>query len=59
MNMTLELNESERGALTRLLENAIGEVRVEVRRTRAPDFHDRLVDEERVLKGLLARVRPT
>ncbi|MHC4992421.1 MAG: hypothetical protein ACYTGC_15725 [Planctomycetota bacterium] len=35
----------------------IGELHSEVRRTRNPDFHDRLVGEEETLKGLLAKLR--
>jgi len=56
--MTIELAESECNLLQRLLEHAIGELRVEVRRTRTPDFHDNLVNEEETLKGLLAKIRP-
>ena len=56
--MTIDLADSERDLLVRLLDHAIGEIRVEVRRTRTPDFHDSLVNEEQVLKGLLAKIRP-
>lgn len=57
--MTIDLAQSERDALTRLLERAIGELRTEVRRTRTPDFHDKLVDEEKLLKSLLEKIRAT
>ncbi|MHC5002652.1 MAG: hypothetical protein ACYTJ0_05980 [Planctomycetota bacterium] len=57
MTETIDLIEAERDVLTRLLEQTIGELRVEVRRTRTPDFHDRLADEEKLLKGLLAKLR--
>ena len=54
---TIELLESEHDLLTTLLERAMGDLRVEVRRTRTPDFHDKLLDEEETLKGLLEKVR--
>ncbi len=57
--MTIDLVDSERDLLTRLLDQAIADLRVEVRRTRTPDFHDRLINEEVILKGLLGKIRST
>lgn len=55
--MELELSSEERAALERILEHALSEMRVEVRRTTTPKYHDdMLADEERV-KALLARVK--
>ena len=36
---------------------SLRELRVEVRRTSTPDYHDRLAEEERMVAALLARVR--
>jgi hypothetical protein len=54
--MQLELSAEDRELLTRIVEEAIGQLRVEVRRTREPTFHDRLVGEENRLKALLERL---
>jgi hypothetical protein len=58
MTTTIDLVPSERDVLIRLLKHAIGDLRVEVRRTRTPAFHDELLGEEKTLKGLLAKIRP-
>ncbi|MHC5114964.1 MAG: hypothetical protein ACYTGP_11120 [Planctomycetota bacterium] len=55
--MNIELVDEERDALTRLLESAIADLRVEVRRTRTPSFHDGLVEEGEVLKRVLKKIR--
>jgi hypothetical protein len=54
--MQLELSAEDRELLIRIVAEAIGEIRVEVRRTREPTFHDRLVAEEDRLKALLERL---
>jgi hypothetical protein len=40
-----------------IVEETIGQLRVEVRRTRKPSFHDRLVNEEERLKSILERLK--
>jgi len=54
--MQLEISSEER-ELIRLVEGALADTRVEVRRTSTPAFHDRLEAEERELAGLLTRLR--
>ena len=53
----LELSEPELTLLLRLLDGALGDMRVEVRRTRTPVFHDRLKEDEKLLEGLVQRLR--
>lgn len=55
--MQLELSDAERDLLVQVLESAVKEMRVEVRRTSTPDYHDRLAAEEKTLEGLLERAR--
>jgi hypothetical protein len=55
--MHIELSSEERELLVRLVERALSDTRVEIRRTATPDFHDRLLAEEQRLAGLLARLR--
>ena len=55
--MQIELTEAEQELLTGVLERALRETRVEVRRTSTPDFHDELQVEEKTLAELLDRVR--
>jgi hypothetical protein len=55
--MQLQLQEAERDLMVRILEHALGEMRVEVRRTRTPDFHDRLQLDEELLKGVIGKLQ--
>jgi hypothetical protein len=55
--MDLHLSADERDLLIRVVEHALSETRIEVRRTTTPDFHDRLQSEERQLAELLDRLR--
>jgi hypothetical protein len=55
--MQLAVTSAERDLLVRLLEAALGDTRVEVRRTTTPEFHDQLRDEEELIGNLLSRVR--
>ena len=55
--MQLQLHDRERDLLIQLLDYALGEMRVEVRRTSTPDFHDRLKADEELLKGVIAKLR--
>jgi hypothetical protein len=54
--MVLELSDQEVALVRQILDHALDELRVEVRRTRTPDFHDDLVEQEAILKGLIARI---
>jgi len=59
-DFTLVLNEQERGELARLLEQALGETRVEVHRTHySPDYRATVQKEEGVIRGLLDKLRKT
>jgi len=55
--MRLDLSCEERDLLIRIVERALSDIRVEVRRTTTPEFHDRLQAEEMQLGGLLGRLR--
>lgn len=54
---TLCITEDERAELLRLLEQEVADIHVECRRTEAPDYHDRLREEETLLRLLTAKVR--
>jgi hypothetical protein len=54
---TLSLTDLERTELLKILEAAFGETRVELRRTRTPDYHDEVAREESMLRGLVEKVR--
>jgi hypothetical protein len=56
--MELTLSPNEQKLLVQLLERTLGDLRIEVRRTRAPSFRDPLQDEEKLLIGLLERLKP-
>ena len=55
--MPLDLSAEERDLLVKVLERALAELRVEVRRTSTPAYHDDLQAEEGRLKELLDRIR--
>jgi hypothetical protein len=55
--MQLELSSEERTILEKIVEQALSEMRVEVRRTTTPKYHDELRSEEERVKDLLARIR--
>lgn len=57
--MYLELSDVEYDLLTRILDRELSELRVEVRRTDTPTYHDRLKDEERLLEALIEKLAPT
>jgi hypothetical protein len=54
---SLTLERDERVELTRLLESALRDTHVEARRTEAPDFQDEVHERERILRGLLGKLR--
>lgn len=53
----LTLNEDEKALILDMLEVSLGDTRVEVRHTRTPDYHNRLLDREALLKNLITRFR--
>lgn len=56
--VSLTLSPEEHNLMIRLVENALGETRVEVHRTHySPEFRDELKHEEQLLRNLLAKMR--
>jgi len=55
--MNLVITAEERNELLQVVERTLGETRVEVRRTRTPDFHDQLQHEEVVLQSLYEKLK--
>jgi hypothetical protein len=55
--MMIDLSAEERDLVVKFLESALEELRVEVRRTGTPKYHDRLEHDEKLLEGVLERLR--
>ncbi len=55
--MELTFSDAERDLVLRILESAHREMRVEVRRTSTPDSHDELERDERLLEGVIERLK--
>ncbi len=55
--MQLEMSVDEHKVLLAVVEQALREMRVEVRRTSTPKYHDELQADEKRLEGLLTRLR--
>jgi hypothetical protein len=55
--LTLTINEEEKGELLQLLEQSLGDLRVEVHRTHTPDYRAQLLRREDLLRRLIARFR--
>ncbi len=53
----LMISEEERAELLRLLEQLLGETRVEIHRTHTPDYRAMVISQESLLRGLLAKLR--
>jgi len=49
------ISEEERAELIRLLDRALGESRGESHKTHTPEFRDRVLREQSLLRGLLER----
>jgi hypothetical protein len=47
------ISEEERTEIIRLLKQVLGETRVEVHRTHTPEYRERVMAEETLLRGLL------
>ncbi len=54
---TLMITEEERAELVRLLDQVMGETRVEIHRTHTPDYRTRVIGQESLLRGLLAKLQ--
>ena len=57
MTPNLIVTAEERDYLQRLLQKTLEEVRVEVHRTHTPDFRQQVMQEEQLVRGLLAKVK--
>jgi hypothetical protein len=55
----LVLTDEEREYLANLLNSALSETRVEVHRTHTPAYRERVLHEEDLIRGLLAKLPPT
>jgi len=54
---TFMFSEVERVEMVRLLEQVLGETRVEIHRTHTPDYRDRVIGQESLLRGLLVKLQ--
>jgi hypothetical protein len=52
----LVLSETERSELARLLRRELGETRVEAHHTHTPDYREKVLKNEELLRGLLNKV---
>lgn len=52
----ITLTREEKDYLGRILQNAMGETRVEVHRTHSPRFREQVLDEEKLVRGLLSKL---
>ena len=55
--MQLELSPEDRTLLEQIVERALSELRVEVRRTSTPRYHDELQADQARAKDLLERIQ--
>jgi hypothetical protein len=55
----LTLNEREKQYLEGLLKTALGDTRVEAHRTHTPDYRQQVLNEEELVRQLLAKVQQT
>ncbi|HEV3144518.1 MAG TPA: hypothetical protein VGZ47_11585 [Gemmataceae bacterium] len=53
----LSLNDEERTELLRLLDDCVVEIHAEIRRTEAPDYHEKLRNKETLIRALTEKVR--
>jgi hypothetical protein len=53
---SLALSEEERSVLMDLLQQALGEARVEVHRTHTPDFRDQVLRQVALIRGLIDKL---
>lgn len=55
--LSVTLSDEESVELLQLLEQSLADTRVEVHHTHTPDFRDKVQHRERVLRGLLEKLR--
>jgi hypothetical protein len=55
-DVQITLSSDEKQYLLRTVEHALGESRVEAHRTHTQDFRDRVLEEEKLLRALLAKL---
>ena len=55
--MQFDISSEERELLERILTSALSDMRVEVRRTSTPRFHDELQEDEERLKQLVEKIQ--
>ncbi len=51
------LTEDERAELMRILERAMEESRIEIHRTHTPDYRDRVMGEQALLRSLMEKLQ--
>jgi len=54
---TFVFSEEERSEMVRILEQVLQDTRVEIHRTHTPDYRARVISEESMLRGLLAKLQ--
>ena len=55
----LTLDDAERALILDLLDNALGETRVEVHHTHTPSYRKDVINHEAVIRRLIEKLRPT
>jgi hypothetical protein len=55
----LTLDEAEKSEILKLVEAALGDLRVEIRRTHTPDYRSGLLNREELLKKLIEKMQPS
>ncbi len=56
---TFMFSEEERVELVRLLEQSLKEIRGEIHKTHTPEYRDRVLGQESLLRGLLVKLHET
>lgn len=56
-SVNVTLNDEEAAELLQLVEQSLGETRVEVHHTHTPDFRDKVQHREALLKALVEKLR--
>ena len=54
---TFMFSEEERVEMVRLLEQSLRETRSEIHKTHTPEYRDRVIGQESLLRGLLAKLQ--
>ena len=54
---TLMISEEERVEMFRLLEQSLREIRGEIHKTHTPEYRNRVIGQESLLRGLLAKLQ--